>query len=106
MRSLLFRLAPFSSPFFCQSPLSLSPPPLHLLEARVVVYVVVLVVRFFGGSTRAKRRKRKRKKKKKPSRVIVVIRSRKHHERLGPLPALDRGTEASENRAVWRAVAG
>ena len=51
--------------FLLPNPLSLSPPPLHLLEARVVVVVVVLVVRFFGGSTRAKRRRRKRKKKKK-----------------------------------------
>ena len=51
-------------------------------------------------------RRRGRRRTRSPSRVIVVIRSRKHHERLGPLPALDRGTEASENRAVWRAVAG
>ncbi len=48
---------PFSSPFFCQSPLSRSlpsPSPTVLLEAL-----------FFGGSRAQRRKKRKKKKKKK-----------------------------------------
>ena len=101
-RSLLFSLLLPKSP-----PLALSP--------------VSLLHRFVGGafffwwveSTEEEEEEEEEERVLLLKSTLIVtvtflrgIRRQHHHERLGPLPALDRGTEASENRAVWRAVAG